>query len=69
MKFLSAGDKAARERAEQRGDTITARSDSTFTQANAVMYLRVRRVAQVKRQSRADEEEDGSVQPCVGKVR
>ena len=38
MKFLSAGDKTARERAEQRGDTITARSDSTFTQANAVMY-------------------------------
>lgn len=38
MKFLQAGDKAARERAEQRGDTITARSDSTFTQANAVMY-------------------------------
>ena len=39
MKFLSAGDKAARERAEQRGDTITARSDSTFTQANALMYF------------------------------
>ncbi|HRB16046.1 MAG TPA: hypothetical protein PK224_09670 [Nitrospira sp.] len=38
MKFLSVGDKTARERAEQRGDTITARSDSTFTQANAVMY-------------------------------
>jgi len=38
MKFLQAGDKAARERAEQRGDTIAARPDSTFTQANAVMY-------------------------------
>ena len=38
MKFSPVGDKAARERAEQRGDTIAARSDSTFTQANAVMY-------------------------------
>lgn len=38
MKFLPAGDKMARERAEQRGDTITARSDSTFTRTNAVMY-------------------------------
>lgn len=38
MKFLPAGDKMARERAEQRGDTITARSDSTFTQTNALMY-------------------------------
>jgi hypothetical protein len=39
MKFLSAGDKAARERAEQRGDTITARPIRPFTQANALMYF------------------------------
>ncbi len=38
MEFLPGGDRSARERAEQRGDTITARSDSTFTQANAVGY-------------------------------
>ncbi len=56
MKFLQAGDKAARERAEQRGDTITARPDSTFTQANAVMYYEFAgspkakdKVAQVKK--------------------
>ena len=56
MKFSPAGDKAARERAEQRGDTITARSDSTFTQANAVMYYEFAgspkakdKVAQVKK--------------------
>jgi len=56
MKFLPMSDKAARERAEQRGDTITARSDSTFTQANAVMYYEFAgspkakdKVAQVKK--------------------
>lgn len=56
MKFLPAGDKMARERAEQRGDTITARPDSTFTQANAVMYYEFAgstkakdKVAQVKK--------------------
>lgn len=38
MKFLPVGDKAVRERAEQRGDAIAARPDSTFTQANALMY-------------------------------
>ena len=38
MKFLQAGDRAAREKSEQRGDTIAARPDSTFTQAHAVMY-------------------------------
>ncbi|MBA5869122.1 MAG: hypothetical protein GDA68_03815 [Nitrospira sp. CR2.1] len=56
MKFLQAGDRAARERAEQRGDTIAARSDSTFTQANALMYYEFAgspkakdKVAQVKK--------------------
>lgn len=56
MKFSQAGDKAARERAEQRGDMITARPDSTFTQANALMYYEFAgsskakdKVAQVKK--------------------
>lgn len=56
MKFLPAGDKMARERAEQRGDTITARSDSMFTQTNALMYYEFAgspkakdKVAQVKK--------------------
>ncbi|MBX3235243.1 MAG: hypothetical protein KF814_03745 [Nitrospiraceae bacterium] len=40
MAFLPGGDKSARERAEQRGDTIIARSDSTFTQANAAGYYK-----------------------------
>jgi hypothetical protein len=38
MKFLPDGDKAARARAEQRGDTIMKRSDPTFTQMNAKSY-------------------------------
>jgi len=38
MKFLPDGDKPARARAEQRGDTIMKRSDPTFTQMNAKAY-------------------------------
>jgi hypothetical protein len=38
MKFLPGGDKPARERAEQRGDTILKRSDPTFTRMNAHAY-------------------------------
>ncbi len=38
MKFLPDGDKSARARAEQRGDTIMKRSDPTFTQGNAKAY-------------------------------
>lgn len=56
MKFLQAGDRAAREKGEQRGDTIAARPDSTFTQANALMYYEFAgspkakdKVAQVKK--------------------
>lgn len=38
MKFLTGGDKPARERAEQRGDTIMKRPDPTFTAMNARGY-------------------------------
>lgn len=38
MKFLPGGDKPARDRAEQRGDTIMKRSDPTFTQGQAMKY-------------------------------
>jgi hypothetical protein len=38
MKFLPGGDKPARDRAEQRGDTIMKRPDPTFTQGQAMMY-------------------------------
>ena len=38
MKFLPDGDKSARARAEQRGDTILKRSDPTFTHMNATSY-------------------------------
>jgi hypothetical protein len=38
MKFLPGGDKPARDRAEQRGDTIMKRSDPTFTQGQAIRY-------------------------------
>ncbi|MEO5955091.1 MAG: hypothetical protein ABIR36_05275 [Nitrospiraceae bacterium] len=38
MKFLPNGDKAAKVRAEQRGDTVMARPDPMFTQWNAKMY-------------------------------
>ena len=38
MKFLPDGDKSARARAEQRGDTILKRSDPTFTHMNAKSY-------------------------------
>jgi uncharacterized protein YcaQ len=38
MKYLPGGDKPARDRAEQRGDTIMNRSDPTFTQGQAVAY-------------------------------
>ena len=38
MKFLPDGDKSARARAEQRGDTILKRADPMFTQMNAKAY-------------------------------
>lgn len=38
MKFLPDGDKLAKARAEQRGDTIMKRTDPMFTQMNAKMY-------------------------------
>ncbi len=38
MKFLPDGDKPAKTRAEQRGDTILKRSDPMFTQATAIRY-------------------------------
>jgi len=38
MKFLPGGDKPAKDRAEQRGDTIMKRPDPTFTQGQAMMY-------------------------------
>ena len=38
MKFLPNGDKPAKVRAEQRGDTVMARPDPMFTQVNAKMY-------------------------------
>ncbi len=38
MKYLPGGDKPAKDRAEQRGDTIMKRPDPTFTQGHAVMY-------------------------------
>jgi hypothetical protein len=38
MKYLPGGDKSAKDRAEQRGDTILKRQDPTFTQSQAMMY-------------------------------
>lgn len=38
MRYLPSGDKPAKERAEQRGDTIMKRPDPTFTQGQAMMY-------------------------------
>jgi hypothetical protein len=38
MKFLPGEDKPAKDRAEQRGDTIMKRPDPTFTQGQAMMY-------------------------------
>jgi len=38
MKFLPNGDKPAKVRAEQRGDTVMARPDPMFTQMNAKVY-------------------------------
>ena len=38
MKYLPSGDKPAKDRAEQRGDTIMTRPDPTFTQGQAMMY-------------------------------
>jgi len=38
MKFLPGGDKPARDRAEQRGDTIMKRPDPTFSQGQAMIY-------------------------------
>ncbi|MDP1767281.1 MAG: hypothetical protein Q8L74_00605 [Nitrospirota bacterium] len=38
MKFLPNGDKSAKVRAEQRGDTVMARPDPMFTQMHARMY-------------------------------
>lgn len=38
MKYLPGGDKPAKDRAEQRGDTIMKRQDPTFTQGQAMMY-------------------------------
>jgi len=38
MNYLPGGDKPAKDRADQRGDTIMKRSDPTFTQMNASAY-------------------------------
>lgn len=38
MKYLPSGDRPAKDRAEQRGDTIMKRPDPTFTQGQAMMY-------------------------------
>jgi hypothetical protein len=38
MRYLPAGDRPAKDRAEQRGDTIMKRPDPTFTQGQAMMY-------------------------------
>lgn len=38
MRYLPGGDKPAKDRAEQRGDTIMKRPDPTFTQGQAMMY-------------------------------
>ncbi|MBS0156948.1 MAG: hypothetical protein JSS38_20385 [Nitrospira sp.] len=38
MKYLPGGDRPAKDRAEQRGDTIMKRPDPTFTQGQAMMY-------------------------------
>jgi hypothetical protein len=38
MNFLPGGDKPAKDRAEQRGDTIMKRPDPTFSQGQAMMY-------------------------------
>jgi hypothetical protein len=38
MKYLPSGDKPAKDRAEQRGDTIMRRPDPTFSQGQAMMY-------------------------------
>ncbi len=38
MKYLPGGDRPAKDRAEQRGDTIMKRSDPTFTQGQAMTY-------------------------------
>lgn len=38
MKYLPGGDKSVKDRAEQRGDTITKRADPSFTQGQAMMY-------------------------------
>ncbi len=38
MKFQPGGDKPARDRAEQRGDTIMKRPDPTFSQGSALSY-------------------------------
>lgn len=38
MKYMPGGDKPAKDRADQRGDTIMKRPDPTFTQMNASMY-------------------------------
>ena len=48
MKFLPEGDKPARTRAEQRGDTILTRSDPTFTQGNARGYYELAGSARAK---------------------
>lgn len=38
MKYLPSSDRPAKDRAEQRGDTIMKRPDPTFTQGQAMMY-------------------------------
>lgn len=62
MRFLPDGDKPARARAEQRGDTIMKRPDPMFTQANAVTYYEFAGSAKAKasaKQVQAKQEEMG----------
>ena len=62
MKFLPGGDNPARDRAEQRGDTIMKRPDPTFTQGQAMTYYEFSgspkakdMAAQIKKKSEASQ--------------
>lgn len=62
MKYLPGGDRPAKDRAEQRGDTIMKRPDPTFTQGQAMTYYEFSgspkakdMAAQIKKKSEASQ--------------
>lgn len=69
MKFLPNGDKPAKARAEQRGDTIMQRADPMFTQANAMSYYDFAGSSKAKQLKKKVEESGRAMEKSAERVK